>query len=134
MVAGPLITLAGVTLSDHNRSPLRITLQDYRQNVRLASGLLRSYCLGPNSSNKTLTFNISWDMLPRLDAETWDGKAGKNSLNSLANTYWQTPIVLTYQDINGLKSYNVYISDYSETLVKRYVTSYWNIDLTLEQK
>lgn len=127
---GSLITVNNVTLSDHNRSEARIEYENVRQDVRLASGTMRRYFI----ANKR-RLSVSWEMLPALDSQTVDGKAGRNTLKYLFDTYSGVPVTVSYYEVDTTntqvtRSFTAFIDSYAESLVKRFDAQYWNVEVS----
>lgn len=131
---GSVATLAGTTLSEHNRSALDISNEEVKSDNRTVSGLMRRYFVA--SKRK---FSLQWNFLPALDGKTVDGKAGRNSLKSLYTTYMGTAVTFTYKEANSSNvetdvSHTVFIDSYQESLIKRWDQQYWNVQLTLVEQ
>lgn len=128
---GSLITLNGIVLSEHGRSTFDITPNDIKYDNRTVTGTMRRYFVASKG-----TYNVSWTMLPALDSQTLDGKAGRNTLKSLYDNNMGTSITLQYYEVNSSNnqtfvSKTVFIESYSETLVKRWGMQLWDTKLSL---
>lgn len=128
---GSLVTLAGTSLSEHNRSALAVTPDIIKTDVRVANGSLKRYYV---ASKKKL--DLSWANLPALDSQTVDGKAGKNSLYTLYTTNISTTFTVTYKEVNASNvqtsiTLTMMIDTYTEKLNKRFDRQFWDCTLTL---
>lgn len=127
---GSLIKVNGVELSEHNRSAPQISFEPVKYDVRLASGTMRRYVVG----NKRI-LSISWEMLPALDSQTVDGKAGRNTLKSLVEMNMGDTVTISYKEVNATNdqtevSFTAFIDSYSESLMKRFDAQYWNVEVS----
>lgn len=128
---GSLVTLGGVQLSEQTRSSFQIATEAKKNDIELADGSRRRYFVA--SKDK---FTFSWSWLPSVDSKTLDGKAGRNSLRSLYDNNMGNALTLIYKslDSNNLPitvTKTVFIDTYSETLLKRYGTYFWECSLSL---
>jgi len=86
-------------------------------------------------------FNISWTYVPNSKNATVDGNEGRDYLSSIASDPDFHVLKIANMDAVGTTpdtetSYNVLVKDYSETLVRRDMSSdtyYWDCNLTLEE-
>lgn len=137
---GSLVTLSSlettpnsVTLSEHGRSELDIQNEAIRVDTRLANASMRRYQVAVKRK-----LSLSWDMLPAVDGQTLDGKAGRNTLRAI----WEGnfgPITLTYKEVNSSnvqvdKSVTVFIESYSETLVRRWGFQFWTCSMSFVEQ
>jgi len=60
-----------VDLSEHNRSPISLTIERIENQTRMANGSLRKYFVAEKRN-----ISVSWDMLPSFSNLTVDGKYG----------------------------------------------------------
>lgn len=126
MAASALLVLNGTTLTDQGRifdeeSELK------KVDVELANGGVRRY--GKAVKKK---FKISWTWLPSQDAQTWDGKAGRDTIKALVTNSSMTFTVLKRD--GSTDSYTVLVDSYSETLLRRDIAGFTNFfwDISLE--
>lgn len=131
---GALITIDGVELSDHNRSPAQIDYELIQSGDRIVDSTLRRRIL----VHKT-KLAISWELLPALDEQTVDGKAGRNTLSEMVSDEWNlisTFRTLSYKEVDSQnvqtnKTLSMMIDSYSEELVYRHNKQLWNVNMTL---
>ena len=131
---GSLVKLNTTELSEHNRSEFQDDIEALKTDNRTVNGTMRRYYI---ASKRKIFF--SWEMLPALDTQTVDGKAGRNSIRSFRDTNIGSTITLTYKEVNASNvqtdvSLTCFIDDYSETLVKRFDRQYWNVQITLVEQ
>lgn len=134
LAKGSLVTLAGITLSEHARSSFDEPREFIKSDARTVTGTMRRYHI----ANKR-KFSFSWARLPGLDSQTLDGFAGRNSLRDLVDTYFGQAIVMTFKEVDPSNvelntTLNVFIDDYSEQLEKRWASQLWNISISLVEE
>jgi hypothetical protein len=149
-----------IILSDHNRSPIDLTLDRIETRERMINGRMRSYHIADKRR-----ISVSWDMLPSRrfsedpkfdedgqttianfdpyqDQFTVDGGAGGvDILNWYENHTGSFFVLLSYDSTSygSLTDYTevieMYIADFSYSVQKRGATNYdmWNISVTLEE-
>ena len=149
-----------IILSDHNRSPIDLTLERIEQRERMINGRMRSYHIADKRK-----ISVSWDMLPSRrfsedpafdengattiagfnsyeDQFTVDGGAGGvDIMNWYDNHTGPFFVFLSYDTTSyeSLTNYTevveMYIADFSYSVQKRGATNYdmWNISVTLEE-
>jgi hypothetical protein len=123
-----LMKWAGTIVTDHNRSPLSISVERIENKQRMADGTMRKYVVADKR-----TFSCSWDQLPTTDARTADGKMGALAMETF---YSSTPGVfalIVYMGDGTNTTYQVMFSDFSKEVVKRGSTDFWNINVTMEE-
>lgn len=130
---------AGNKITDHNRSPLEISIERIEKKQRMVDGTLRRYTVA-----KKRTFSCTWEMLPDSNAVagagTVDGGWAAAQIESFHNST-DGPFTLTLKagkDISLVSdgeesTYEVMISDFSKDIQKRGVVDFWNISITLEE-
>lgn len=128
-------------ITDHNRTPLSISVERFERKQRMANGTLRRYSVA-----KKRTWSASWDMLPsRNDAAGgittadggWAGKDIENFHNSTDGAFRMrlragrdSEKAITDGTIEEV---TVMITDFSKEVVKRGVVDFWNLSITLEE-
>jgi ATP adenylyltransferase/5',5'''-P-1,P-4-tetraphosphate phosphorylase II len=118
----------GNAVTDHNRQPLGIDVERIEKKQRMANGTLRKYIVADKR-----TFTTSWNMLPKLTAQTVDGFWGADAIESFYNsTTGAFSLELSDADTETY-TYNVMFSDFSKSVVKRGGVDYWEISVTMEQ-
>ena len=126
-----LLTINSTEITEHNRK-ITVNEEIAAQDVDLASGHRRRFY----SRNKR-KFDISWSYLPSLQAQTVDGRVGRDFLNNIANSSASVAVGIELEPNGGLTSYDCYIDSYSETLIRReYSTqcAYYDVSLTLTER
>ena len=149
-----------IILSDHNRSPIDLTLERIEQRERMINGRMRSYHIADKRR-----ISVSWEMLPSRrfsedpkfadngvttianfdpyqDQFTVDGGAGGVDILNWYDNHTGSFFVFLAYDTNSygnLADYTevveMYIADFSYSVQKRGATNYdmWNISVTLEE-
>lgn len=124
------ISLGGVELTDQGRT--YSSARDERsQTVQLASGLTKKYFMAVKYS-----FNLSWDMLPSTSAQTFDGKAARDSIKTLVDTQ-STLTLIVRTPIGSASTFTVWVDSYSEDIVRRDYTNnviWYNVKLDLKEQ
>ena len=118
----------GNAVTDHNRSPLSVDVDRIEKKHRLANGTLRKYIIADKR-----TFSCSWDMLPKLSAQTvdtfWGGEAMEEFYNTVPGSF-----SLELTDADGeIYTYTVMMSDFSRTIVKRGGVDFWDVSVSMEE-
>jgi hypothetical protein len=114
------------SLSDHNRSELDIDPNRIRNDMRTATGALRRYHIADKRE-----FNWSWEMLPEDDSDTVDGFWGADSIIGFFNSTTGTFTLSLINEDNTETDYTVLFDDFSYTVVKRWDTYWYDIDVKL---
>jgi len=118
----------GNAVTDHNRQPLAIDVERIEKKQRMANGTLRKYIVADKRS-----FSTSWNMLPKLTAQTVDGFWGADDIEQFYNTVTGS-FSLELSDGDGeTYTYNVMFSDFSKTVTKRGATDFWEISVSMEE-
>ncbi len=131
---GSLIKINNTELSEHNRSSAQITWDFIKYDARTVTGVMRRLHVAAKRR-----IEVSWEMLPALDAQTVDGKAGRNTLASLVMSEMGNTVAVRYYTVNSSNqqvetTFTGFIDSYSETLVKRFGAQYWNISLSIVEQ
>ena len=147
--AGLQISLNGSTwykLTDHNREPIQISTELIEQQQRMANGKTRKYVVA--QKNK---ISSSWKFIPSKTSESVDGNYSAAWLESFYKTNAGVPIYLkvisseldtdaalgfapngTFVTAQtGSKTYTVYITDFSKTIINRTKVSDY-VDMNIE--
>jgi hypothetical protein len=124
---GSILKFDGTDISEHNRGEISIDINRIENSKRMHNGTMRKVVIADK-----LKWNISWEMLPDVDAKTVDGKWGAKSLETFYST---TPgvFVLTVKNSGVSTNYNAVITSFSKTIVKRGAWEAWNVELTIEE-
>lgn len=131
MTIQKLLTINSTEITEHNRK-ITVNEEIAAQDIDLASGHRRRFY----SRNKR-KFDISWSYLPNLQAQTVDGRVGRDFLNNIANSSASATVGIELEPNGGLTSYDCYIDSYSETLIRReYSTqcAYYDVSLSLTER
>ena len=137
-----LATPAGTTkiwnkVSEHNRSPVEFNIERIEKAVRTSNGTLRK-----NHVADKRQFSMSWDMLPSYRTLTVDGGWGAEDLRQFYlsddgkktfNIRLNLAQTGSDQSTSGYESYNVSVSGFNCTLVKRGMQPHWNVSLSLDE-
>jgi hypothetical protein len=118
----------GNAITDHNRSPLAISPQRIEKKQRMATGRMRKYIIADKRE-----FSCSWEMLPKLTAQTVDGFWGGEAMENFWST---TPGSFTLEITDGdgeVYSYDVMFSEFSKEIVKRGSVDFWQISVSMEE-
>jgi hypothetical protein len=131
---GSLITFGTTQLSEQGRTALEVSPDPIVNDVRLANGSMRRYYVASKKK-----FKFSWTMLPALDGQTFDGKAGRNTLASFYVSNIDNTFTLKYKEVDGSNnqtdiSTTVFIESYSESLEKRWGAQFWNVSMSLVEQ
>lgn len=132
-------------ITDHNRSPLTISVERLENKQRMADGTLRRYVVG-----KKRTFSCSWTMLPSEMTQSYGGKTGLGTVDG----GWAGDDIETFHDANDgsfqmklrlgtdeakaasdgtIETFTVMITDFSKEIVKRGIMDFWDLSITLEE-
>lgn len=124
---GSILKFDGTDISEHNRGEITVDVNRIENSQRMHNGTMRKVVIADK-----LKWNISWEMLPDVDAKTVDGKWGAAALEAF---YAATPgvFVLTVKNSGVPKTYNAVITSFSKTIVKRGAYEAWDIDMTIEE-
>lgn len=131
---GSLITFGTTDTSEHGRSALQITPEPIVHDVRLANGIMKRYYVGSKKK-----FSFSWNMIPALDDQTLDGKAGRNTLATFYTNNIDNTFTMKYREVDGSNNQTdinttVFIESYSESLEKRWGSQWWNVQMSLVEQ
>lgn len=117
-----------VELTEHNRSPLAVSIERIETKQRTANGTLRKHHIADKHS-----FEVSWEMLPTGDTHTVDGRTGAATIWAMYNTY-QDEFTMTVVRRNGtFDTYEVHFSSGEKSIEKRWGYEYWNVSLGMEE-
>lgn len=125
-----LLSLDGVEITEHSRKfsgNESISAND----VELDSGRNKRYL----KKNKQ-TLSLSFTYLPSLAIHTVDARVGRNYLQSIANKRGKVAVSIKLGPDEDTQHYDAYVTSYSETLIKRDVTTqcaYYDVTIALEE-
>lgn len=145
-----------IILSDHGRSEIEVQPQRIENRKRMINGRMRSYHIADKEK-----FQWNWDMLPsrafdkapqfnaqgaaqasNLVTYTVDGGAGGSSVvdwykSHKGNFYmllsYDHPSTAYANSAVYVRAVEVYWSDFSYNIVKRGVSDFWDISVSLEE-
>jgi hypothetical protein len=114
-------------LSDHNRSPIAVTMDRIENRKRMADGTMRTFVVATKRQWKT-----SWEDLPRENIQTADGFWGAVALISFyQSTLGSFQLVLTDGN-NATETTTVMFDNFDFKLTKRSkYTDFYDIDLAV---
>lgn len=128
MAFNALIVLDGNTLTDDGRT--FSTDRDERAvEIELAGGNVKKYI----KSEKKI-WQLDWDWLPSLDANTSDNNSARNTIRTIAMA--GDPIILNIQYPGGTENHTVFVDDYDEEVLRRDPVqneTFYNVSLTLKE-
>jgi hypothetical protein len=125
-----LLSLDGVEITEHSRKysgSESIAASD----VELDSGINKRYI---KKNKKTLS--LSFTYLPSLSIHTVDARVGRNYLQTIANKRGKVAVYIQLGPEEAPQQYDAYVTNYSETLIKRDVASqcaYYDVSIALEE-
>jgi hypothetical protein len=114
-------------LSDHNRSPIAVTMDRIENRKRMADATMRTFVVATKRMWKT-----SWEDLPREDNQTADGFWGSESLIQFyQSTLGSFELVITNGN-NETETTTVMFDNFDFKLTKRSrYTDFYDIDLSI---
>lgn len=134
-----LLILDGKPLTNHQRE-LDVSLSPvFIENSNWNNKRTRYYKRATSSGRKT--FAIKWGNLPNAMDNTVDQRHGRDYIHSIAEDPDSHELKIINQNEDGLTpytetTYTVFVKDYSETLVRRYLSEgvyLYECNLTLEE-
>jgi len=137
-----LATTPGTTktwnkVTEHNRSPLEISIERIEMSTRTSNGTLRKNHIADKRS-----FSMSWEMLPSYRDLTVDGGWGAEDLREFylsddGKKTFNIRINLAKtgsdQSSSGYESYTVSFSNCSFSVLKRGIQPHWSVSLTMDE-
>lgn len=158
--AGISVSLTGIDnswqrLTDHNRQPIKVSSELIESESRMANGKMRKYVIA--KKNK---ISVSWSYVPSKTSECVDGFSGAAWLESFYQSNYGIPIYIKVvaselasdsatgslpsgtfttaqtktnyaSSETGSKTYPVYITDFSKTIINRTQISDY-VDMNIE--
>lgn len=125
-------------LSDHGRSPVQEEREERSVEVELADGTIKKYIKSVKHK-----WSMSWDWLPDQDADTVDGKAGRETMRNMFSTATSgQTFTLTFRDRAAssgtlTRTFTVFVDGYSEELFRRDIAGtkyFFKINLSLREQ
>lgn len=118
-------------VTDHNRSPLSVSVERLESKQRMANGTMRRYVVA-----KKRTWSADWSMLPSTNSKNFDtvdnGWAGEDIENFHNKTDGAFQMQLRRGD-GTVETVTVMITDFSKEITKRGVVDFWDLSITLEE-
>jgi hypothetical protein len=157
--AGIQVSLTGANgswqkLTDHNRGPIQMSVELIESQSRMANGKMRKYVVAKKDK-----ISVSWKYVPSKTSESADGNLGAAWLESFyhsnadipiylkivsselapdaalgslpSGTFYTAQTVANANSANGAKIYNVYMTDFSKTIINRTKLSDY-VDMNIE--
>ena len=132
-------------ITDHNRSPLTVSVERIENKQRMVDGTLRRYVV-----TKKRTYSCSWTSLPSKNSQVYAGKTGLSTVDGgwsgddMENFHdatdgsFQMKLRVGIDEAKAISDgtievVTVMITDFSKDIVKRGVTDYWDVSITLEE-
>lgn len=134
-----LLVLDDKPLTDQGRTLSSELGQLFIENKNWNNSKSRYY-KRPSSSGRT-SFSLSWSYLPDSRYDTVDKRFARDFIKEIASDPDIHTLKIINQDVVGANAYtetqyNVYVRDYSETLIRRDINNdiyLWDCTLTLEE-
>lgn len=132
-----LLSIDNRIITNHNRVLQSSIEPVFIENKSVNNIRSRYYKSTARASRKV--FAISWSYLPNSKEKTVDQRWGRDHILSIANDPDYHVLKITNMDSSGVApptetSYNVLVTDYNETLIRRDIaddTYYWDCSITL---
>ena len=131
MTIANLLSINSTELTAHGRK-ISVSEQISANDIDLASGHRRRFY----TTNKK-QFSLSWSYLPSLSNKTVDSSAARDFLFGIANTSNHVSVAVQLDPNGTFEQYNCYVDSYSETLIRRDLTtacSYYDVSMTLTEQ
>jgi len=132
-----LLSIDNRVITGHNRQFQSSLEPVFIENKNVNNIRSRYYKSTTRASRRT--FVLSWSFLPNSKEKTVDDRWARDYISSVANDPDYHVLKITNMDSSGLTpasetSYNVLVTDYSETLIRRDIADnsyYWDCSITL---
>ena len=132
-----LLSINNRVITNHNRVLQSSTEPVFVENKNVNNIRSRYYKSTTRASRKV--FALSWSYLPNSKEKTVDQRWARDYILSIANDPDYHVLKITNMDASGVApstetSYNVLVTDYNETLIRRDIaddTYYWDCSITL---
>ena len=123
-------------VTEHNRAEFTISPNRIEKTMRMGNGSLRNFFIADKQ-----TMSVSWNMLPSFRTLTVYGAWGAEDLREFysANQGNSFKIRINYawsgtsQESTGYTEYNVKLTSFSATVIKRGLQPFWNISMNMEE-
>lgn len=126
-----LLSINGQEITEHNRK-FSVSIEQSAADVELARGIVRKYI----RKNKK-TFTLDFKYLPNTTDKTADGRAGRDYLNSIANTRGTVTISIKMSPTDEFETYTCFVNSYTENLIRRDIgsgCSYYDVKIDLGEQ
>lgn len=126
-----LIRIGALKLSDHNRSPLSVSHEKIELKQRMYNGTMRKFVIADKRS-----YSVSWNMLPAFNEHTVDKNAGAEDIESFfEQTNGKFFLYLTYDNNpeNDPEAVECMLTNFSKEIVKRGITTFYDVTLSFEE-
>jgi hypothetical protein len=134
---GSIITIAGSSLSEHNRQPVQLSNNRIESSQRMANGTLRKFFVADKES-----ISVSWGMLPSFNTFTVDGGWGARDLkNFYESAQGRTSFTVTIKYGETTITKSMMFSSATFEIARRNVREkldstpqeFWNVSISLEE-
>jgi hypothetical protein len=122
-------------VTEHNRRELSIGNTRIEETKRMANGTLRKHYVADK-----LTFSLSWDMVPGNSINAVEGRSsGVWAVDNLKTFYSSAAgrssfrIQIKKADLSYEGPYTVIFKEFSPTIVKRGIDTYYNLSIEFEE-
>jgi len=125
------IWIDNVQLTDQGRTPVVRNRDERSTSVDLANGTRKKYIRAVKHS-----FNTSWDYLPDDTTCTIDGYAARTEMVNLIGDSDDSHTLRFFYKNNSYEEFTVFVTSYSETLIKRDPSSgvfIWQVSVDFEE-
>lgn len=117
-----------VSITEHNRQPLAVTVERIENVQRMANGTLRKYVIADKRK-----WSTSWDSLPDVTSATVDNKEGGLYIENFYGTTHGAFTLKIMEDAVTGAEYTVVITEFSKTIKKRGRVAEYDVSITLEE-
>lgn len=125
-----LFSIDGTEITEHNRRYTGSKIIN-ASDTELDSGINKRYI----KKNKN-SYTFSFTYLPNSNTKTADGRVGRDFLKTVADSGGKKLISIKLSPVDGIESKYCYLSNYSESLIKRDIAnscSYYDVNITFEE-
>lgn len=136
-----LVLLDNKPLTNQSRQFSVTAAPVFIENINWQGDASRYYKNSSNNKGSKRTFNLDWSFIPNEQSFTIDLRASRNFLKQISEDSDVHTLTIINQDVNGVTPYteegvDVFITNYSETLIKRDLASdsyYFSCNMVLEE-
>lgn len=126
-----LMRLGSLKLSDHNRSPLSVSHEKIERKQRMYNGTMRKFVIADKKS-----YSVSWTMLPAFAERTVDKFAGAEDIESFFEQHNGKFFLYVVYDNNPEdqpEAVECMLNSFSKEIVKRGITTFYDVSLSFEE-